>query len=291
MEPQKLSSSHILTFDIEDWFHLLDHNSTRSQTQWEAFEPRIEKNLNRILDFCTAHKLKATFFCLGWVAEKYPDLIRKIDTSGFEIGSHSYYHQLAYELTPDDFRKDLNDSLSRIEQCIGKKVTLFRVPGFSFTEKNRWVFEILIESGITIDSSIFPAGRGHGGFPSFGVAKPTLIQTPSGSLKEFPINTYPILGKPLIFSGGGYFRLLPYSFIRTFMNSSPYVMTYFHPRDFDHEQPLLKDLPLSRKFKSYYGLRGAWNKFERLTREFNFVDLHMAQSSTDWTSVPVVSIS
>ncbi len=280
----------ILTFDIEDWFHLLDFDATRTVESWQYYEQRICKNTDRILELLKNKKQKATFFCLGWVAEKYPQIIRKIDDAGFEVGSHSSYHQLAYELTPQQFREDLQKSLKTLQDVIGKKVSCYRVPGFSITRENAWAIEVLIESGITSDSSIFPASRGHGGFESFGTDKPVIINSQSGSLREFPINTVSLLGKRIIFSGGGYFRLLPYFLIDRFMRRSHYVMTYFHPRDFDPGQPILKGLPLTRKFKSYYGLGGAFKKLEMLLDNYQFTDMKGAEEIITWEKIELSSL-
>lgn len=280
----------ILTFDIEEWFHLLDFKATRTVESWKNYEQRICKNTDRILELLKNKKQKATFFCLGWVAEKYPQIIRKIDDFGFEVGSHSSYHQLAYELNPQQFREDLQKSLNTLQDIIGKKVSCFRVPGFSITRANAWAIEILIESGITSDSSIFPAPRGHGGFESFGTDKPVIINSQSGSLKEFPINTVSFLGKRIIFSGGGYFRLLPYFLIDRFMRRSQYVMTYFHPRDFDPGQPILKGLPLTRKFKSYYGLSSAFKKLEMLLDNYQFSDMKGAEEILAWEKIELSSL-
>jgi len=278
---------HILTFDIEEWFNLLDFDETRSVDSWDKFECRIFNNTDKILELLKRKNQRATFYCLGWVAEKYPDLIRKIDNAGYEIGSHSCYHQLAYELTPEQFRDDLKKSIDLLENITGKKVTNYRVPGFSITRKNSWAIDILIENGITSDSSIFPAPRGHGGFENFGTSKPVIIQTADGNLKEYPINTIPFLGKQIIFSGGGYFRLLPFMLIDNFMKRSPYVMTYFHPRDFDADQPVLKGLSKARRFKSYYGLSSAFAKLEKLLDRYRFVDMKTADNMIKWETLDV----
>jgi polysaccharide deacetylase family protein (PEP-CTERM system associated) len=280
----------ILTFDIEEWFNLLDIDASRSVVSWDSFERRIHENTEKILLLLQEAGCKATFFCLGWVANKYPELIKKIDTAGYEIGSHTQNHQLAYELTPQQFKDDLEQSLASLESVTGKKVRCFRVPGFSITESNTWVLDVLAQSGITVDSSIFPAGRGHGGFASFGHDVPTIIRTPSGDVKEFPINTATIMGKPFIFSGGGYFRLFPYMLIRRLMHQSPYVMTYFHPRDFDPGQPVLTGLSAVRRFKSYFGLSGALGKLRKLLRDFEFTDVAGAEARVDWGKVPVIAL-
>jgi polysaccharide deacetylase family protein (PEP-CTERM system associated) len=281
---------YILTFDIEEWFNLLDFDATRSVEKWDAFECRIHENTDRILNLLNKKKQKATFFCVGWIAERYPEVIKKISDYGFEIASHSCNHQLAYELTKEEFRDDLQKSIGLLKGITGKPVTSYRVPGFSITRDNSWALTILIENGILFDSSIFPAPRGHGGFDNFGTDKPVILEAESGMLKEFPINTVPFFGKQIIFSGGGYFRLLPYPLIKKFMLQSEYVMTYFHPRDFDSKQPVLQGLSAARKFKSYYGLKGAFSKLEKLLDSFNFTDISTADTQISWQSMKLNDI-
>ncbi len=281
----------ILTFDIEEWFHLLDNDSTRSVTQWESFECRIHENSFRIFDMLREKKQKATLFCLGWVAEKYPEILREASALGLELGSHTHTHQLAYEQSPGEFSEDLHRSVETIQQVTGTRVRSFRVPGFSLTQHNTWVFDALAKHGIEMDSSVFPAWRMHGGFRMFDAAKPVLVKTMYGLLHEFPINTYDIFGKRIVFSGGGYFRLTPYQVLRYLVRRSPYVMTYFHPRDFDHRQPMVPGLSPLRRVRSYYGLRGAFEKLERLLNEFEFIDLTTARNRIDWSSVNTIDVT
>ena len=155
--------------------------------------------------------------------------------------------ELAAKYLPNDLEK----SIKTLEDITGKKVRSFRAPGFSITTKNLWAFDALHSLGIEIDSSIFPASRAHGGMKKFIVSKPSIIKYNGIKLKEFPINTQNLLGYPFIFSGGGYFRLFPYRLIKKFTDNSDYIMTYFHPRDFDINQPLIPGLSISRKFNSY----------------------------------------
>ena len=149
------------------------------------------------------------------------------------------------------------ESLDILEDITGKKVTSYRAPGFSITESCKWAFEILLDAGIENDSSVFPAERIHGGFPSFPGNNPSLIRVNNRTLREFPINIKHFFGKNLVFSGGGYFRLFPYALIKSWTNESGYIMSYLHPRDFDTGQPVLQDLPAGRKFRSYVGLKKA----------------------------------
>jgi len=284
------NAMRILTFDIEEWFHILDTDVSRAGTCWDRYETRIHANVDRLLGLLDRHKQRASFFCLGWIARKYPEVIRKIDSAGYEIGSHTSMHQLVYELGPEGFKRDVAESIDVLEACIGKKITMFRAPGFSIGKKNLWAFECLASLGMEIDSSVFPAHHGHGGFKEYGHARPTIISVNGVAIKEFPINLFPILGRNIIFSGGGYFRLLPYPLLSRLFKKSPYVMTYFHPRDFDPEQPLIEGLSWRRRFKSYYGLKTAFSKLEKLLTDFSFTDLSTAAQSIDWGNVPIVNI-
>jgi polysaccharide deacetylase family protein (PEP-CTERM system associated) len=266
----------------------MDNKSTKTEKDWTVYQDRLIANVERILNFLQRTELKATFFCLGWVARKYPNVLKRIDALGYEIGSHSHMHQLVYEQGKDEFKNDLEKSIKFIEDITGKKLHTYRAPGFSIKEENLWAFEVMLESGIEIDSSVFPSKRAHGGFESFGVAEPALIDINGRMLKEFPINMWRIIERNFAFSGGGYFRLLPYFFIKRLMKKSNYVMTYFHPRDFDPEQPIISDLNIIRKFKSYYGLKSAFEKLNKMAREFKWIDLREADALVEWDNVRVI---
>lgn len=278
---------NILTFDLEDWFHILDYNETSHPSHWITFESRIENNTNRILDLLDKHNQKATFFCLGWIAQKYPQLIQKIATK-HEIACHSMNHQLIPSQSKEQFIDDLKLSLSILENIIGRKVTIYRAPGFSLDKENLYVFKELSKLNITVDCSIFPAKRNHGGIERFPFKSPCRIIGEDFDILEFPINTISFFSKQIIFSGGGYFRLLPYFFIKSRMKNANYVMTYFHPRDFDPRQPMLKGLPLKRKFMSYVGLSSSFRKLDFMLRDFDFVTVGEAAASLSLEKLPVV---
>lgn len=281
----------ILTFDIEEWFHLLDHPETRTEKQWLGFESRFESNLERVLAIASDSNVNATFFCLGWIAEKYPKLIAKIAEQGYEIACHSSRHQLVYNQTPAEFRTDLLKSKDQISSATGVEVTAYRIPGFSLTNDSLWAFDILSEEGFAVDCSVFPAARGHGGLPQFKSDKPCLIKTSYGILKEFPLNTKQILGNSFVFSGGGYFRLFPYFLLAKLFNDSEYTMTYFHPRDFDSNQPVIPNLSYSRRFKCYVGLKGAELKLRKILNEFDFIDVRTAVTRVNWNNVSIIDVS
>jgi polysaccharide deacetylase family protein (PEP-CTERM system associated) len=250
-----------ITFDIEDWFHILDHPETANPSSWDKFESRIDHGVGLILDLMDKHDLKGTFFCLGWIAEKHPHIIKRIDDAGHHIGTHSYHHQLAYQQTENEYREDLSDSIKILSDLTGKTVDAYRAPGFSIKESNLWAFDVMAEEGIKYDSSVFPANRAHGGLPQFKTDQPCKVITKKGyEIIELPMNTTSLLGQKFVFSGGGYFRLLPEWYLKKLFKSQDYVMTYFHPRDFDADQPMIPGLSRFRKFKSYYGVNKTYVK-------------------------------
>ena len=282
---------NILTFDIEEWFHILDNDSTKAESEWGKYERRLDSNMERIFGLLNERNLKATFFCLGWVAREFQHVVRRIVKEGHEVATHSDLHQLAYDQTPSEFYADLELSIKTLEDVSGTRIRAYRAPGFSLKDENKWVFEELIRAGIEVDCSVFPAARSHGGFPAFSSETPSVVETSSGSIREFPVNTEKILGQNMIFSGGGYFRLLPRRLLHRYTRKSDYVMTYFHPRDFDPEQPMIPELSALRKFKSYYGLKRAQSKLEGLLDAHEFISLREAEEIIDWNNVPVIDLA
>jgi polysaccharide deacetylase family protein (PEP-CTERM system associated) len=269
----------ILTFDIEDWYNC---DFINEDLNWDRHEVRIYSGVDRILDELNNTNFKATFFCLGWLAEKHPEIIKKIKNQGHHIGCHSYQHQLAYKFSREQFYQDTDRSKKLLEDVIGEEVNAYRAPGFSLIKENISHLEILVELGFKYDASIFPASHDYGGLPGFGPATPYIIQTTSGAIKEFPMTYHKLFGKKFIFSGGGYFRLLPYSVICNLSKKSDYLMTYFHPRDFDPDQKIINSLSLKRKFKSYVGLGGSFSKFKNYLNDFEFMSIDRADKDIDW---------
>ncbi len=281
---------NILTFDIEEWFHILDNDSTKTEKEWSNYESRIHKNMETIYQILDKTGVKASFFVVGWIAEQYPEVVKEIVNRGYEIGSHTHLHQLVFEQKREEFKEDVGRSIKTLEDISGKKVRIFRAPGFSITEKNKWAFEVLHELGIETDSSVFPTGRAHGGMPTYGVAAPSVLSYNGVQLKEFPINTHTVLGKNVIYSGGGYFRLAPYFLLKKWTAKDDYVMTYLHPRDFDPGQPMIPGLSLPRKFKSYVGLKSSKQKLGKWLADFEFMDIENAEKEIDWKAVKKVEL-
>lgn len=278
---------NIISFDIEEWYHF---DIFSGEDTWKEYPSRIDLYLPRILDELDKHNTKATFFCLGWIARAYPEVLKQIQRRGHELACHSDKHFFVREMNPESFNLDLKQALDSIENVIGEKVTSFRAPAFTISEDATWAFEILAKNGIENDCSIFPTTRSFGGFPSFGEAKPALIKYKDYKIKEFPINTGTVLGKQFVFGGGGYFRLFPYWLIKRLMNQSDYNITYLHMRDFDYEQPRFKHITGMRKFKSYYGIKGAYPKFLKMLNDFKWISVGEAVKQIDFNKVRQIEV-
>lgn len=281
---------NVLTFDVEEWFHLLDFDDTRGEEQWSRYEVRIHDNVSRILDILEENQTRGTFFIIGWVAKTYPELVKRI-AEKYQIGSHTMTHQLVWQQSREAFRKDVEDSIKLLQDITGQPIKAFRAPGFSIRESEAWAFEELHDMGIEYDCSVFPAAHAHGGIPSYSEVKPSIIRHNGAEIKEFPVSIKTLLGKNIIFSGGGYFRLFPYPLIKRWSRQSPeYVLSYIHPRDLDAGQPMLEGLPLARKFKSYVGLKGAEAKLRRYLHDFDWGDLEQASAAVDWSRAPIIKL-
>jgi peptidoglycan-N-acetylglucosamine deacetylase len=264
---------HALSFDIEDWFHIVDIPELEDRSSWKNFDSIVEDKTSLILDILDEYDTKATFFILGWIAHRYPHLSSKIADAGHEIGSHSFWHHRVYKMNPEDFKHDLSISKDLLEQQTGQKGIGYRAPSFSIIPGTEWAFDIIKELGFIYDASLFPAERGHGGYPcsqevhliSLTEAKQYLIELPM-SIQEYGLVKIP-------FSGGGYMRFLPSGMIHRYFNSFEEsevpVVVYLHPRDFAPEQPRVK-MPMDRKFKSYVGLNSTEQKLRELLNNFTF---------------------
>jgi polysaccharide deacetylase family protein (PEP-CTERM system associated) len=279
----------ILSCDVEEWFHLLENEAVGNHDRWDGFPVRIHENVDRLLDILEKTNTRATFFVLGWIARKYPQVVKKI-AERYEIGSHTMYHSLVWQHDRKAFQKDVMESVHLLEDVTGRAVKYFRAPGFSIRESEPWAFEVLHDCGIEVDSSVFVARHAHGGIPSYGEAAPSTIEYNGCRIKELPITPQMVAGQGVMFSGGGYFRLLPYPLIRRWTRQSDYLMSYIHPRDLDPGQPVLQGLSAMRRFKSYVGLLSAASKLERWLTDFRFTDIAETVEQVDWERAPVVRL-
>lgn len=278
---------NILTFDIEDYYC---HDNYSQNFNWEEHPVRIYDPLYKILDTLDENNRKGTFFCLGWLVEHHPDVITEIAKRGHEIGCHSYQHQLAFRFDRKGFYKDTHKAKCLLEDLIGKEILAYRAPSYSISPDNTFALDVLAELGFKYDCSIFPTKRECGGFPTYGKGEPGIFKSKEFSIKEFPMNTYKFLGKDIIFSGGGYFRILPYPMIKHMANKSGYIVSYFHPSDFDPDQPRMKHLSLMRQLKNELGLKGAFKMYQKYIRDHEFVTVEEADKLTDWDKAKVIEI-
>lgn len=262
-----------LSFDIEDWFHMVEIDAVSDPRKWGDLESLVERYTEWILDALNKHDVKATFFVLGWIAKRYPHLVERMAREGHELASHSFWHRKVYEMTSEEFRKDLRQSIDSIESAGGTKVLGFRAPSFSITPGTEWAFDVMREEGIAYDASLFPITRGHGGYPCPFEAH-EFFDTPSGKpMLALPMSTLKFGPVRLGFSGGGYMRLFPGWLIRHGFRQLNRVgiptVVYLHPRDFAPDCPRVK-MPLRRRFKCYIGLHTTKDKLRMLLKQYQF---------------------
>lgn len=279
---------YILSFDIEDWFHIFHPAYENKPELWKKLNGRVEENTRWILDILAQNQLKATFFCLGWVAEKHPSLIKIIHREGHEVAAHSYLHNKVKNLGPESFLTDTKRVIDILEEITGNKITSYRAPGFSMDKTTHWAFEILNELGIENDSS-FKSGM-YMGFPEKIPNEPFLLREKDFLIREFPTRTFNLFGSHQIYSGSGYFRLYPYRFVKKMFSASAYEMAYFHPRDFDNGiHKYLNNHPLI-KLRYRIGTNRSRINFVRFVNEFEFITVREAVQQFDWEKAKVYDL-
>lgn len=284
------ATKSIFSIDVEDWFHILDVPGTPDLDKWDSLPSLVEKNFLKLLDVLAEKNVRVTCFFLGWVAKKFPQLVREAATRGHEIASHGFAHRLVYAMTPHEFMEDLVFSKEVLESIVGKPVLGYRTSGFSVTDKTPWFFDKIVQAGYLYDSSVFPAPRQHGGMKSDNLG-PHYVETDSGNLMEFPITVTKVGGRPLCFFGGGYLRLAPYPVIRSMarkvLREKRPVIFYIHPREIDPNHPRLS-MSVARRFKSYVNLRTTERKIRRLVTDFpvmtfeQFISQHNNQAENEY---------
>jgi len=266
-----------LTIDVEDYFHVSGFAGQIPPGQWDRHAPRVERNTYRLLELLETHEVRATFFVLGWVADRFPQLVRDIHQAGHEVGSHSWGHQLIYRLTPSALRDDLRRARDQLQELIAQPVVSYRAPSFSITERSRWALEILVEEGFQFDSSIFPVRHDRYGMPG-APRQIHPIDTPAGRLWEFPLAVARVAGCSVPVGGGGYFRLYPYALTRRWLraingrSNRPFVF-YIHPWEIDPDQPRLASAPRLARLRHYVNLSTTEGKLRRLLHDFEFAPL------------------
>jgi polysaccharide deacetylase family protein (PEP-CTERM system associated) len=266
-----------MTVDVEDYFHVSVFDAVVPRERWPAMESRVQANTGRLLDLFDEFAVKSTFFMLGWVAERYPSLVRTIVDRGHELASHGYAHRLIYNQTPDEFRQDVRHAKSLLEDTGGVEISGYRAPSFSVTERSMWALDVLMEERYRYDASIFPIHHDRYGIP--GAPRwPHHVHRAGGRIYEVPGSTIRVGGTNLPVAGGGYFRLMPYAWTRWGLarvnrhEKQPAVF-YLHPWEIDPQQPRLPASALGR-FRHYRNLHKTEPRLRALMRDFRFAPLN-----------------
>ena len=263
---------NMMTVDVEDYFHASAFDRVVPRTSWFERESRVVRNTHRLLEFFHNHGVNGTFFMLGWVAERFPSLVREIDSCGHELASHGFHHQLVYTLTRDQFRDDVRRAKATIEDTVGRPVHGYRAPSFSIIRPSLWALDVLIEEGYRYDASIFPIHHDRYGIPD-APRLPHVIERGAGSIVEVPASTTRIGPLNVPIAGGGYFRVLPYAFTRwgiARLNAvgQPAVF-YIHPWEIDPDQPRLA-ASRTTAWRHYSNLHETLQRMEWLVQDFVF---------------------
>jgi len=268
-----------LTVDVEDYYHVEAFANKITRDDWDRFPARVVGNTHRVLELFARNSCQATFFVLGWVAERFPRLIRDIADAGHEIACHSYAHQRVSTLTPDEFRADVRRAKKVIGDACGRVCLGYRAPSFSIVRSSLWALDILGEEGFTYDSSVFPIRHDIYGFPDAPRRLHVCKLAEGRSITEIPMSTVSLAGRNLPFSGGGYMRILPFRYTQWAMARSIYkdktpVVVYFHPWEVDPNQPRV-DASIKSKFRHYTGLSRMENRLERLLQLYKFTTMQV----------------
>jgi polysaccharide deacetylase family protein (PEP-CTERM system associated) len=268
--------ANAMTIDVEDYFHVSVFDGVVPRSQWDGLESRVCRNTDRLLAIFDEHEVTATFFILGWVAERFPSLVRTISGLGHEVASHGYGHRLVYDQTPRAFREDVRRAKAMLEQASGTAVRGYRAPSYSITPRSLWALDVLIEEGYRYDSSIFPIRHDRYGIP-VSPRHPYAIRRPGGVLIEAPASTATLGPMNVPIAGGGYFRILPYAWTRwgiSRVNRTEQrgAIFYLHPWEIDPDQPRLSAGALSR-FRHYRNLHRTEARLRQLLTDFRFAPM------------------
>lgn len=258
---------NILTFDIEDWYMSYE-SSQIAHDQWLQLESRIEANLNDILSFLETHNTHATFYIMGWVAQQNPETVKNIARAGHEIGYHSWYHEQPFKQGSEKFEQDLRDGLELLENLTSQNVRHYRAPCFSLNHRTGWIIPILLNHGITVCSSTL-SGRSLN--PETIPDQPCILRYKGHTMLELPLNRAKLSGFNFVYTGSGYFRIMPLKLIQRLYARHPYNMAYFHSRDFDSKVPTTPLLPLYRNIMSNLGNKTTKRKLSALIKQQPFI--------------------
>ncbi|MGZ8254893.1 MAG: XrtA system polysaccharide deacetylase [Burkholderiaceae bacterium] len=263
--------TNALSIDVEDYFQVSAFEASINRASWDSLPCRVERNVDRLLDLLHTHGARATFFTLGWVAHRYPDLVRRIAEAGHEVASHGYAHRRATDQAPHEFYEDIVRAKRLLEDILGREVRGYRAPSFSISNRNLWTFDCIARAGYRYSSSVYPVRHDHYGMPD----APRFAHRLPNGLVEVPLTTARVCGVNLPAAGGGYFRLVPYAVSRwaiervNRMERRPAIF-YMHPWEIDPQQPRVDGAPLRSRFRHYLNLGKTESRFARLLGDFRW---------------------
>lgn len=267
--PGRPAPRQVLSIDVEEWFHLLEGKGELPMDQWDSVECRIDRNVNVLLEAMAEMSVVGTFFWLGWVAERHPELVCKCRDMGHEVASHGYNHVMPFRMDAQTFGEDIGRSKVLLEDILGQPITGYRAPGFGIEKDATWVFEKLKEAGFGYDASSFPAKRATGDMGGSEL-NPHLVDTPAGPIWECPVSVVNVLTRPMSLFSGGYLRLAPlwliWRGVRKLRRQGRSLIVVVHPREIDPDHPRLP-LSLKRRFKCYVNLKTTMPKLRSLCSE------------------------
>jgi polysaccharide deacetylase family protein (PEP-CTERM system associated) len=263
--------TNALTIDVEDYFQVSAFAPYIARADWDRRECRVERNVDRILALLDEHDTQATFFTLGWIAERYPSLVRRIAEQGHEVASHGYGHERASDLSEDAFRTDVQRAKGLLEDLTGTEVAGYRAPSFSIGPSNLWAFDCLARAGHRYSSSIYPIRHDHYGMPD----APRFAHRAADGLIEIPITTLRLFRRNLPSSGGGYFRLFPYALSRWMLRrvnaaDGEAAVFYFHPWEIDVQQPRISGIDARTRFRHYLNIDRMEQRLDSLLGDFHW---------------------
>jgi polysaccharide deacetylase family protein (PEP-CTERM system associated) len=282
-----IATQNAFSIDIEEHFHVSAFDRVIDRTDWDAQQSRVVSNTDRLLDILAEFNVNGTFFVLGWVAERHPDLIRRIASANHEIGCHGFSHKKVYEQSPKVFRGETRRARQAIEDITGRSPTGYRAASFSITKRSLWALDILLEEGFSYDSSIFPVVHDNYGY-SGAAPEPGVICTPEGNhIYELPMSTISILGVRMPIGGGGYFRLYPYVVTKALLQAKnrqqkPFIF-YCHPWEIDTDQPRVEQASRLSKFRHYNNLHKFEYRLRMLLEQFSFTTCDQLVGSLERT--------
>lgn len=268
-----------LTIDVEDYFQVHAFEGVTERAKWDQYPCRVVENTQRVLQLLARFDTRATFFVLGWVAERYPQLVCEIAAGGHEVATHGFWHELIYRQTPQEFAEDLERSLQAIADALGSKqlraeVLGYRAPAFSVTRDSLWALDVLSKAGLRYDSSIFPLAA----HDRYGIrSSPRFAHHLSNGLFEIPVSTLAVAGQNLPVAGGGYFRLYPLwvtsAAIQHLNRKGQPAVVYLHPWEFDPQQPRMRQAPMKSRFRHYVNLAKTESRLAQLLAKFKFAPI------------------